>query len=231
MQLIFDHKTAETDDIFSFYFKSENLLNYTPGQFIELKLPHKNPDSRGSTRWFTLSSSPLDKKLSITTKISENGSSYKKTLFNLIPGTVVDITGPMGDFVLPKILQTPIVFIAGGIGVTPIISMIKYLLQTHEIRPLHLFYTVNNESDIIFNNFFEKYKLPTTIVVNQPTEAWGGEQGQLNTDMIIDIIQPTNNTLFYLSGPDSMVKSLSKSLKEIIDDQKRIITDFFPGYN
>ncbi len=231
MKIIFDHQSAETDNIFTFYFKTEETISYTPGQFIELRLPHKRPDNRGDIRWFTLSSSPLEKELSITTRIVKNSSSYKKTLKDLKPGTVLSITTPMGDFVLPKILQTKIILIAGGIGITPYLSMIKYLIETKETRPIHLFYTVNNEGDIIYNDLFEKYKLPTTIVVNQPTSAWGGERGKLSLNMILGIAEPTDNTLFYISGPDSMVKDLSETLEKTIKDHKRIITDFFPGYN
>src|ERR1700722_16878985 len=146
MQVFFDHSAPEADNIKTFYFRPEKPVHYTAGQFIELTIPHKNPDKRGIKHWFTLSSPPTDELLSITTKFAgDQSSSFKKALFKLKPGTELRMADPMGDFVLPKLIQTPLIFVAGGIGITPFHSMLSWLAATGEVRPIKLLYAVRVE--------------------------------------------------------------------------------------
>lgn len=231
MQVIFDHSAPEADNIKTFYFKPESPVHYTAGQFIELTVPHKNPDKRGIKHWFTLSSSPTDELLSITTKFAgDKGSTFKKALFKLEPGTELHLADPMGDFVLPKLIQTPLVFVAGGIGITPFHSMLAWLATTHETRPIRLLYAVRNEDEIIFQETFDKAGQHATIVVSQPSAAWGGERGQLTAELILGLEKPSDDTLIYISGPEPMVESLEKDLKKAGISKRQLVLDFFPGY-
>src|SRR6185369_15796787 len=103
----------------SFWFRPERPVDYIAGQFTEIYLPHSGADSRGERRWFTLSSSPTDALVSITTQfIPTEGSTFKKELFGLRPGAALKLADPMGDFVLPKDPSIPLLFIAGGLGIT-----------------------------------------------------------------------------------------------------------------
>src|SRR5690349_12906121 len=123
MNVIFDHAEDTADHIKTFWFKPEKPVKYTAGQFTEIYLPHDNADNRGQRRWFTVSSSPTDPMVSITTKFAtEHGSTFKQTLAALKPGTPLKLADPMGDFVLPKDPSIPLIFVAGGIGVTPMHS-------------------------------------------------------------------------------------------------------------
>jgi len=150
MQITLDHTEKENYNVQTFWFRPEKKLEYTAGQFIEMFLPHDNPDERGIKHWFTLSSSPTDELISITTKnFGEKASSFKKTLFGLRPGAVIKIVEPMGDFVLPKDVSIPLVFVAGGIGLTPYHSMIKWLLDTGEKSQIQIILAFNNPRDVI----------------------------------------------------------------------------------
>jgi ferredoxin-NADP reductase len=170
MQVIFDHSQEEAPHIRTFFFKPEKPVHYTAGQFTELTLPHDSPDDRGIRRWFTLSSSPTDELLSITTRFTpDTGSSFKNALFALEPGTVVQMADAMGDFVLPKLIQTPLIFVAAGIGITPFHSILTWLTATGEKRPIKLLYAVHEEDDIIFQDTFEKAGVHATIVVSRYT--------------------------------------------------------------
>jgi ferredoxin-NADP reductase len=101
------------------------------------------------------SSTPTDELLAVTTKFAkDNGSSYKKALRHLKAGDELEMSDPMGDFVLPKLIQTPLVFVAGGIGITPFKSMLSWLGATHEDRPIKLLVGVNNEDEIVFRILF-----------------------------------------------------------------------------
>lgn len=231
MTATFDHARQEAEHIITFFFVPEKPLQYTAGQFIELTLDHPHPDSRGIRRWFTLSSSPTDEYLSITTKFSPSkSSSFKQTLRALKSGDPVSISDPMGDFVLPKLIQTPLIFVAGGIGITPFHSMLSWLAQTDEQRPIRMLYGVHTEDEIVFQDTLSKAGQHATVVVAEPSAAWGGERGQLTAELITGLEQPSEDTLIYVSGPEPMVEQLEKDLKKNGIKQHQLVLDFFPNY-
>lgn len=232
MKVVLERKQAEASNITTFFFRPERPVHYTAGQFIELTVPHKKPDDRGQRRWFTLSSPPGKEFLTITTKYAgdDKTSSFKKTLFKLKPGTELNMSDPMGDFVLPKLIQTPLVFVAGGIGITPFHSILEWLASTNEKRPIKLLYAVSNEDEILFQDTFNRAGVHATVVVSNPSPAWGGETGHLSAEMILGLEQPSDNTLIYLSGPELMVQSLAKDLHKAGVAKNQIVSDEFPNY-
>src|SRR5882724_4223783 len=101
MKVTFDHSQDEAANIRTFFFRPEKPMHYTAGQYTQLHLPHVRPDDRGQKRWFTLSSSPTEELLTITTKFAgDKSSSFKKALSKLQPGTELTMAEAMGDFVL-----------------------------------------------------------------------------------------------------------------------------------
>jgi ferredoxin-NADP reductase len=231
MKVVFDHSQEEAPNIRTFYFRPEKPVNYTAGQFAEWKLPHKNPDNRKEKRWFTISSSPNDEFVTITTKFTpDKGSSFKNALFKLKPGDEISMSEPMGDFVLPKLVQTPIVFVAAGIGITPFHSILSWLSQTREERPIKLLYGVHDEDQIIFQDTFKQAGVHATIVVANPSPAWGGEQGRLSAELILGLENPNEDTLIYLSGPEAFVEQLKKDLADAGVNKSNIVVDAFPNY-
>lgn len=232
MRVVFDHRIDEAANITTFYFRPETPLRYTAGQYIELTLEHAHPDSRGHKRWFTLSSPPGEDFVSITTKFAaESGSSFKKALHRLSPGKTVTMSEPMGDFVLPKLVQTPLIFVAGGIGITPYHSILSWLATTNEQRPITLLYAVRSEDEIIFQETFDKAHQHATIVVAKPSAAWGGERGLLTPELIMGIGQPEEESLVYLAGPEPMVEDLSKALAASGLKKHQLVLDAFPNYS
>jgi ferredoxin-NADP reductase len=230
MHVTFDHSEAEAPNITSFWFKPERPIDYTAGQFTELTLKHDKPDNRGQKRWFTLSSGPGHELVSITTKLSTEGSSFKKALQAMKPGHPLEMTEAMGDFVLPKFITQPLVLVAGGIGLTPFHSMFEWLSEHHEERSFRFLYGVRTEDEIIFESTFQKADIHPTIIVSQPSHAWGGERGQLSAELILGLTEKTDDTLYYLSGPEPMLELLEKDLISHGIKQSQIVTDFFPGY-
>jgi ferredoxin-NADP reductase len=231
MKITFSHKTQEAANIESFFFSTEKKLDYTAGQYIELNLNHHKPDDRGTKRWFTLSSSPNDELLSITTKFALKPSSFKKALNKLEAGDELNINGPMGDFVLPKIIQTPLVFVAGGIGITPYSSIFKWLAETGEDRPIKFIYAVKNEEEIIFQDALSAADQHATIVVEEPSASWGGERGKLSAEIITGLTKPDDQTLVYVSGPEGLVEKLEEDLRRAGLAKHQLVTDFFPNYS
>ena len=232
MKATFDHVEDIAANIKTFWFKPEVPVRYIAGQFTELYLPHDNADDRGIKRWFTLSSSPTDPMVSITTKFAtDRSSTFKQTLQQLKPGTELMLADPMGDFVLPKDKAIPLLFVAGGIGVTPVHSMVKYLADTNEQRDIQLLYAATNENELAFKDLFESYKMrKLEYVIKAPSPNWKGETGSLTTERILEAVSNSEDMLIYLSGPEPMVETFDKELKAAGINKHRLVTDFFPGY-
>ncbi len=129
--LLFLIKVQVAKDAYSFYFDRKNReLDFLPGQYVRVTLQIENPDERGKSRFFTISSSPLEKDyIVITTRVIQ--SSFKKTLQTLTTGIKVSFFGPTGQFVFREEEKIPHVFLAGGIGITPFHSMITYVNEKH----------------------------------------------------------------------------------------------------
>lgn len=227
--LIRTHK--ENYNVQTFWFKPARRFGYTAGQFIEMYLPHDNPDDRGIKRWFTLSSSPTEDLVSISTKFAgDTASSFKKTLFSLKIGAEIKIVEPMGDFVLPKDTSIPLIFVAGGMGITPFRSIIKWLSDTKENRKITLLYTANSAPDFIFIELFKSYGITLIQMVAEPGSNWKGEIGRLTAEKILEVTGTPVGKLIYVSGPEPMVETLEKDLHQHGVSKDQLVLDFFPGY-
>lgn len=224
-------------DIYDFVFELEKKLNYTPGQYMEWTLGHENPDSRGSRRYFTLASSPTENEIRIGVKFYENSSSYKKALFAMKTGSMIVASQLAGDFTLPDDPKKKYVFIAGGIGITPFRSMLKFLLDTGKNLPVTIFYSNKNFSDISYREVFDQAQkeLGIKTVYNLTDTAsipvgWPGKVGRINDQMIRDEVPDFAERTFYLSGPRSMVDRFEETLSGMGIPKHQIKTDFFPGF-
>ncbi|MEK7602856.1 MAG: FAD-dependent oxidoreductase [Patescibacteria group bacterium] len=215
------------DKIISFSFQKPPGFHYIAGQFIELILFHKEPDDRGIKRWFTLSSSPSEELLTITTKFStQNSSSLKSALWLLNIGQTVKLTDAMGDFVLPKNNLRPLLMVAGGIGITPVHSMLRWTVSQNEKRTIDVMYGVHSENEIVFEKEIRS-AANLEIVVSDPVN-WRGKTGILNSPMVFPSIKKEH--LVYLSGPETMIEQLFYDLKLAGVPPENLVTDFFPGY-
>ncbi len=225
------HIDTETPNISTFWFQPDTPMRYIAGQFTELRLPHNNMDERGDKRWFTLSSSPTDQMVSITTRLDpERPSSFKRNLFGLNPGAEVTLAEAMGDFVLPKDPARPLVFVAGGIGVTPMHSMVKWLVDAGEVRDIHMFYAARQADDVAFREVFESAPINFSLLLTDPPKGWDGPSGELDAQMIADLPGAQQTALVYLAGPEPMVEKFYAQLPHFGVDKSRLVTDYFPGY-
>lgn len=209
------------DGVKTFWFRPERPIRYLPGQFTELYLAHQ-ADQRGTRRWFTLSSSPTEPLLGITTRFVADGSSFKQQLLQLQPGQQLHLAEPMGDFVLPKDTSIPLLFVAAGLGITPVRSMLKWLLDAGEQRDVGVLYSVAHPNELAFHDLFTAFHGHFTPHFTQTS-------GRLTTGHILDKIQD-NTTQIYLSGPEHMVETFYKELQAKGVPAGRLIADYFPGY-
>lgn len=233
MNVTFIGREATAANIYTFHFKPEKPANFEPGQYTQIKLPHQPEDKRGHKRWFTLSSSPTEPDLTITTKMATlSGSSFKANLMKVAVGTKLELAKPDGDFTLDKDPNKMLVFVAGGIGITPFHSIIKYLHDKNQERPIQLIYGANTPEDFAFRELFDNTPAISQVryVVREPAPGWDGSTGILGSKTISDLAGGLEGKLVYLSGPEPMVEALESELHASGQDKKQIKTDFFPGY-
>ena len=229
-------KETVARDTMSFWFESSQRIEHVAGQFMEWQISHADPDNRGIRRYFTICSSPTEKQVMFTTKFSTPSSTFKTALRALHEGEVIESTGVAGAFILPKDPTVPCVFIAGGIGVTPFRSMIKYLLDKKISRPITLFYSARTAEDIAFKGLFQEaidrgwLKVVYTVTEAAPY-GWLGKMGPITADMIKEEASAYRESMVYISGPQPMVLAFEQMVSNMDVPTEQIKTDYFPGYS
>ena len=128
-----------------------------------------------------------------------------------------------GDFTLPLDVTQKIVFIAGGIGVTPFRSIIKYLLDTHQSRPIVLLYSTKSAAEVAYSDIFTQAQRELGIKTVY-------QIGRIDEAMIKTEVPDYKKRLFYLSGPHSLVNAFEMLLHQLGVSRRNIKIDFFPGY-
>lgn len=232
--LVLQEKVELAHTVFGFWFKPSVPLVYKAGQFLEWTLPHAKPDSRGVRRYFTIASSPTEKDILLVTKFApRKGSSFKDALSHLPAGESLYADGLEGDFVLPSDTTVPLVFIAGGIGVTPFRSMIKYLIDTNEHRNITLLYSVRSESELVFRDVFDNAKQVGVIskyIITGTSASSINNNETITPALIKECVKDVKTPLYYVSGPELMVKAFYTMLIKMGISPKSIKHDYFPGY-
>ena len=235
--LTLEKKVQVAPDIYDFIFKAESKLNFRPGQYLEWTLGHQNADSRGNRRYFTIASSPTEDEIRIGVKFYSQSSTYKQSLLSLKPGDKIVASQLAGDFVLNKDKMQKMVFIAGGIGITPFGSILKFLIDTNQSRPITLFYAVRSPQDVVYSDILSTaVKLLGIRVVylltsaTEPVLEWSGKIGRITTEMLAEEVPDYQQRIFYLSGPPSMVDAYKKTLLKMGIRRTKIKTDYFPGF-
>src|ERR1041385_5994277 len=232
----------ESDD------KQSSFLDYTAGQYAFFDIGGVHNDSKGPIRHFTISSSPTEDFVMITTRIRD--TPYKKRLSLLEEDTIVKVRGPQGKFVLHEDYSKPAVFLSGGIGVTPFRSMIKYATDKQLPIKIVMFDSNRNPENTLFKNEFDEYvninrnlKIVYTITEEEKQGAqdtsspirqqWTGERGRIDKAMLTKHLtdDQIKNSIFYTCGPPGMVKAMQDIIQNDLKIPKdRIKVEEFTGY-
>lgn len=221
-------------DSYDFVFTPDRPFTFTPGQYMEFTLAHPNTDARGARRYFTLASSPTEHELRLGVKFYEPGSSYKKSLLQLGADTPVVAAQLGGDFTLPRDTSKKLVFIAGGIGITPYRSMVKYLLDTGQQRQITMLYSARTSADIVYCDVFEQartaFGMRSYYLVGDESPVQPPFfKGTIDENMLRSI-PGYKDCQFYISGPHGMVVAVETALSRIGVPKRHIKKDFFSGY-
>ena len=233
MKLKLVKKTEEARATTSFYWEPENQVKFLPGQYFYFTLPKLDyPDPRGATRHFTISSSPTESGyIRNTTRIREE-SGFKKTLNALGVGSQIEGEGPNGTFLLDDKELGPHIFIAGGIGITPFRSMIKYVADKNLKAQIYLIYSDSTAEDMAFKKELEEIvKTHSSIKIQF---IFTKTQGRIDETKIKSFLQnwglEITKCTWWLCGPPPMVDAMEQILGSLQIPFGKVRVEKFTGY-
>jgi glycine betaine catabolism B len=248
-----EEKIPRVGDITTFKFKKPDGYRFAAGQWTSITIP--GPE-KPLGHHFTLSSSPTEHHLAITTRL--RGTEFKNALDALSPGTEVEMEGPYGSFTLTdeRVAMDPesplparaLAFITGGIGITAPRSILRYLADSIAVArsgparppafvgaPIRLLYANHSETEIAFADELEEMRLvlrqlTVVHVLSQPSPAWTGITGHIDADLICRELGDLSTWLYFLSGPPSLVASLRDALLSVGVADADIKAERYMGY-
>ncbi|MCL5876216.1 MAG: FAD-dependent oxidoreductase [Candidatus Bathyarchaeota archaeon] len=226
----FQSVIPRTPSITSFRFPRPAELDYKAGQYFFVTLRHQGKEL---IHHFSYSSSPTEKNhIEFTKRLSD--SEYSDALRAAKAEDWVQIDGPYGKFTFegeyPKIA-----LLAGGIGITPFISICKNATDKGLSSQIVLFFSCRTPSDIPFREELEELarknrNLKVNFTVNEATPDWTGLTGNINQDMIKKELPDYKDYVFYSCGPPAMVKAMQALIENLGLSKDRLKLEFFTGY-
>ncbi len=219
--------------IYEYMFRSNRQLSFSPGQYLEWTLGSVPNDTRGNRRFFTIASAPESMMLALGVRFYDKPSAFKRTLAELPVGGVISATALAGEFTMPENKERKLVFIAGGIGVTPFASMARHCIAAGESRDAILLYSSRKTDEIAYQDVFTnagRFGWRTVYVISGETPILPGtHQGFIDAELIKKEVPDYAERLFYVSGPPGMVDVMKVVLINLGISRFAIKTDFFPG--
>ena len=220
-----------------FHLERPQDFNYEAGQTIDLTLIDPvDMDAEGPVRTFSLVSAPHEKDLVFATRMRD--TAFKRSIRDFKAGMKLTWDGPYGSFTLHKNATKPAVFLAGGIGITPFMSIIKHAVHERLPHEMYLFHSNNRPED---SPFFDEltaidrstpnfHFIPTMTAMDKSAQSWSGETGFITAEMIQRQVGDISKPVYYLAGPPGFVTAMRNMLKKAGADEDNIRFEEFPGY-
>jgi ferredoxin-NADP reductase len=203
---------------------------FTAGQAVDVLL--------GSERHtFSLVSAPFEEELVFATRMRA-ASAYKRALGALPIGAKVKLEGPAGSFVLDPDPARGALFIAGGIGITPFMSMLRQATRGRSPQPLRLLYSNRRPEDAAFLAELQElerrnanFRLAATMTdMGKSSRQWSGHTGFVDAGLIKSCARELHAPLYYVVGPPAMVLAMQETLRTAGVEDGAILTEEFYGY-
>jgi|KBSMisStandDraft_5_1062788.scaffolds.fasta_scaffold14103_6 ferredoxin-NADP reductase len=224
------------DGTMAFHFAKPAGFDFKAGQAVEVLLADPAGGANDIGHAFSIVSAPFEDELVFATRMRD--SAYKKALKALAPGAEVRLDGPFGSLTLHNKRARPAVFVAGGIGITPFMSILRQAAHDRLDQDLMLLYSNRRPEDAAFLGELQaleranpRFRLVATMTeMAGSARAWNGQTGPLDAATIRAAVTTLPNAIFYLAGPPAMVAALRHTLIEAGVDEDDIRTEEFLGY-
>ncbi|HYC45564.1 MAG TPA: FAD-dependent oxidoreductase [Burkholderiales bacterium] len=225
------------EDTMAFYFARPPEFGFRAGQAVTLTLANPpETDAKGDRRTFSIASAPYESELMVASRMRD--TAFKRTLRTVALGTTVRLRGPTGSFTLPAGERRPLVMLAGGIGITPFVSMLREDAVDGPGRPIYLFYSNRTPGSAAFlpeltwlASANSRFRLVATMTDPQtPGEPWPGTRGLISAEMLTATLGDLLEPAYYVAGPPPMVAAMLDLLARMRVPTERIRTDEFFGY-
>jgi ferredoxin-NADP reductase len=221
----------------AFHFEKPAGFTFTAGQCGDFTL--LNPpetDAEGNVRSFSLASAPFEEDLMIATRMRD--TAFKRSLKTVPLGTELTLEAPWGELILHDDARIPAVFLTGGIGITPVRSMVLQATHNHLPHKLTLFYSNHRPEDAAFLDELTAAQTanPNFTLVASMSEMeksaaqWRGETGHVIKTMLMKYIDDLTLPIYYISGPPEMVAAMQKTLDDAGVKTSSIRAEDFSGY-
>ncbi len=223
-------------DVAVFRFEKPEGFRFAAGQWCFLSVPaSSHRDEKELRRPLSIASSPQEQELIFATKLSQ--SAMKRTMAEMPLGASVTLGPPMGNMVLPQDTATPLVFLAGGIGITPFRSMCLYAASAGTEHNITLFYSSRTPEETPFLHDLqrmagEQSRISVVITMTRAPEdpkAWSGPRGRLTADTIQARCPVWEKAFYYIAGPPAMADAMKQSLGDLNVPAGRMKIELFAG--
>jgi ferredoxin-NADP reductase len=230
-------RTEVAEGTMAFQFEKPRNFVFKAGQYIDLTLSgFQLGPSNELTHTLSIASSPSDEELVVTTRM--RNTLFKQALSTLPIGTGASISAPMGSFTLHNNTARPAVFLAGGIGIAPFLSMLYHATNEKLRHPIFLFYANRYLEDVAFMNTLSKLEqtnprfrfVPTLTRTSSNYQGWKGETGHISAEMLSTQVGVLRGPIYYIAGPPTMVAAARRTLGDVGVDEDDIRTEEFAGY-
>jgi ferredoxin-NADP reductase len=210
-------------------------VDFTPGQYFFVTLPDVgHQDEKGVRRHISVVTSPNEKGvLGLATRMRD--TAFKQTLAELEVGSEVDVEPPKGKFMLPEGTLRPLVFVAGGIGITVFRSMLRYIAEVHLPDRVTLIYSNRDRESTAFlqelldlERELEGFRLVLTMTEDS---GWEGESRRIDAQFFDEYLEgDLNQYTFLVAGPPAMTEAMGKALGEAGVKEENVIGSGYTGY-
>lgn len=227
-------KRLVAEGTMEFTFRKPDGFSFEAGQSIDLTLVDPpETDAEGNTRSFSVASAPSAGHIAVATRMRD--TAFKRVLGSLEPGAKALIEGPFGSFRLHDDATRPAVFLTGGIGITPFVSIVRDATERGLPHDMHLFYSNKTMAGAAYADELSAFASENQAFRFIPTltrerDDRQGEHGRISAEMVAKHIKAERKHIYYIAGPLGMVASLERMLRDRGVSRDDIRTEEFPGY-
>lgn len=226
-------RATVADNTLAVHFAKPAGFEFRAGQYVDVVLT-SSPfhDLWGDLRTFTIASAPFEDHLEFVMRLSN--TAFKRALNILAMGTRVALNGPAGSFQLDSKDSRPAVFLTGGVGIAPFLSMLRQAEHDRSLRPFYLFYSNHEVSDSAYLSELRKDVVESSLgldliptITGDANSGWRGERGRIDAAMLLRHIPAGTHPVYYIAGPSQFVSAMISVLAALdVGEADMQIEDF-----